>query len=64
MHSRHFTPYSLYIGNVNTVAQASHQLTSADHFHEISLQKDSNDENQLLLIILFVLGNSKHRTIC
>lgn len=48
MHSRHFTPYSLYIGRVNTVLdKASHQLNKADYFYEIILQKDSDDENKL-----------------
>lgn len=48
--------YSLYIGSVNTVGKASHQLNRADYFfYEMILQKDSDDENKLFLIILFSL---------
>ena len=53
IHSRHFTPYSLYIGSVNTVFKASHQLQRGEYFYEISLQEDSDDENKSFLFFLF-----------
>lgn len=39
MHSRHFNPYSLYVGSVNAVAKASHQLNRADYFNEMSFHE-------------------------
>lgn len=53
MHCRHFTPFCVYIGNVNTVGKASKQLNQADYFDEMVLQKDSDDENKWFLIIHF-----------